>query len=150
MSQRSRSTPESPATSNLLDIGVVIAESGLAASTLHLWERRGLISPAGRDGLRRQYHPEVLETIAVIVTCQRSGFTLAEIGALLAPGAFEQGENRLDTKLRELRQRRDELDAAITGIEHAMACTAESPLECDAFRSQLTNVLPVTRDHNRR
>lgn len=128
-----------------LDIGEVVRRSGLPTSTLHLWERHGLIEPTGRSGLRRIYRPEVLETISIIVQCQRAGFTLAEIGALLEPDAFATGKHQLEAKLAELRERRQQLDAAITGLEHALACTAPSPLECATFTSRLLDVLPVNR-----
>ncbi len=128
-----------------IDIGAVIAASGLPASTLHVWERRGLIEPSGREGMRRQYEPTVLHRIAMIVTLQRSGFTLSEIGQLLTLDAFADGKGALQQKLDVLIEQRRELDRAIEGIEHALACPALSPLECDGFRRHLDGVLPVKR-----
>ncbi len=129
----------------LLDIGEVVQQSGLPVSTLHLWEKRGLISPAGRDGLRRQYEPEVLERLAIVVLCQRAGFSLDEIGDLLRPEAFADGKQQLVDKLEQLQRRRAELELAITGLEHALACDAPSPLECDNSESKLVHILPVGR-----
>lgn len=127
----------------LIDIGDVVRRTGVPASTLHVWEDRGLIEPAGRAGLRRQFSPDTVERIAVILVCQRSGFTLAEIVAILRPGAFDDGKAQLKEKLVELQQRRDELDAAIDGIEHAISCEHRSPLDCPNFRNKLQGVLPV-------
>lgn len=129
--------------SEALDIGQVTAASGLPASTLHVWEKKGLLHPVGRESGRRQYDPSVLARIAVIVTMQRSGFTLEEIRGLLTPGAFAGGKEALQQKLDDLVHRRQELDRAIEGIEHAIACPAPSPLECDGFRHHLDGVLPV-------
>lgn len=126
----------------LLDISVVTERSGVPASTLRLWEDRGLISPAGRAGLRRQYDPDVLTTIAVIVISQRSGFSLNEIGQLLEPGAFTTGKHLLEAKLIELRERRAELDTAIESLEHGLACPAPAPLDCPSFQALLSDVLP--------
>lgn len=126
-----------------LDIGEVVRRTGVPTTTLHVWEREGLLAPVGRAGLRRQYAADTVERIAVIVVCQRSGFTLAEIAELLRPGAFAEGKGRLEDKVAELRQRRRELDKAIDGIEHALSCTYESPLECPDFRAGLTDVLPL-------
>lgn len=126
-----------------LDIGEVVRRTGVPTTTLHVWEREGLLAPVGRAGLRRQYAPDTVERIAVIVVCQRSGFTLAEIADLLRPGAFAEGKGRLEGKVAELRQRRLELDKAIDGIEHALSCTHESPLECPNFRAELADVLPL-------
>ncbi len=126
-----------------LDIGEVVQSTGVPTSTLHLWEKHGLITSTGRNGLRRQYDPAVINRIAIIVLCQRSSFSLAEIGGLLAPDAFDEGKAALDTKLAELREQRNELDAAIKGIEHALACSEDNPLECSGFLSKLEGVLPV-------
>jgi DNA-binding transcriptional MerR regulator len=127
----------------LLDIGQVIEASGIPASTLHVWERAGLITPVQRNGLRRQFDLDVLARISLIVISKRAGFSLGEIGELFAPGAFDDGKELLETKLNELRLRRAELDAAINGLEHAIACPAPSPFACERFRSTLPNVLPV-------
>ncbi len=129
---------------DLLDIGEVIEASGVKASTLHVWEKAGLIDVAQRNGLRRQYEPEVMTRIAVIVVAKRAGFSLDEIGDLFTPGIFDEGKTLLTSKLDELRQRRDELDAAINGLEHAIACPASSPFACEGFQSTLPDVLPVT------
>lgn len=126
-----------------MDIGEVTAASGLPASTLHVWEKRGLLHPIGRESGRRQYDSSVLARIAIIVTMQRSGFTLEEIRGLLTPDAFAEGKDALAQKLAALTKQRRELDRAIEGIEHAIACSAPSPLECEGFRHHLDGVLPV-------
>ena len=126
----------------LLDIGDVVARTGVPVSTLHVWERHGLLTPAGRVGLRRQYEPNVIEQVAVIVLCQRTGFSLAEIAELTRPGAFADGKHGLHDKLVELREQRAVLDAAISSLEHALACPEPEPLQCERFRSQLEAVLP--------
>lgn len=129
-----------------LDIGDVIHQSGLPPSTLHVWEKHGLITPTGRDGLRRQYAPDILERIAAIVLLQRGGFSLAEISDLLRPDTVAAGKEQFARKLDELRQRQHELATAISGLEHALACSEPSPIECPDFRSMLSNVLPVERN----
>lgn len=129
----------------LLDISEVVRRSGVPATTLHVWERHHLVEPVSRTGLRRVYSADVLDTIALVVICQRSGFSLAEIARLLDPDAFATGKHRLVEKLDELRARRAQLDHAIAGLEHALACESPSPLECSKFRSELADVLPVDR-----
>lgn len=126
-----------------LDIAEVVAASGIPSSTLHLWERRGLIRSTRRVGLRRQYDAAIIQRLAIIVTCQRAGFTLQEIVELLAPDAFDDGKEALDDKLVELRLRREELDLAIMGLEHAVACPEPSPMHCEGFLAKLDGVLPV-------
>jgi DNA-binding transcriptional MerR regulator len=134
----------------MLDIGQVVKETGVPPSTLHVWEDKGLLTPIGRSGLRRQYSASTIQRIAFIVICQRSGFSLAEIADLLEPDAFAEGKHRLVSKVAELRQRRDNLSKAIDGIEHALTCSHESPLECPEFLAELPSVLPVPRDDRSR
>lgn len=128
-----------------LDIGEVIERTGVVASTLHLWERRGLIAPIGRAGIRRQYDQTVLSKIATIVLCQRSGFSLAEIAAVLNNEAFENDKAMLREKLAELQEMQASLATAINGVEHALNCSFPSPLECPGFQKHLADVLPVER-----
>jgi len=127
----------------LVDIGSVIEDSGVPASTLHVWERAGLIAPADRAGLRRQYSPDVLDRIALIVIGQRAGFSLRQIGELFEPDAFADGKQLLEAKLEELRKRQEETAAAIHGLEHAIACPSPSPIDCPTFQSMLRDVLPT-------
>ncbi len=143
-----RSTPTS--SSPPLDIGEVVARTGVKPSTLHVWEREGLLAPVARAGLRRQYAADAVERVAVIRLLQETGFTLAEIGEVVAADAFESpdgdepapGAALLHRKLAELREQRATLDRAITGIEHALACEAPSPLSCEGFRAHLPSMLP--------
>ncbi|MFI1913358.1 MerR family transcriptional regulator [Nocardia sp. NPDC020380] len=67
----------------LLDIADVAARSQLAPSALRFYEKRGLISPAGRNGLRRTYEASVLDRLALIACARDSGFTIAEIARFL-------------------------------------------------------------------
>lgn len=129
----------------LLDIGEVVERTGVPVSTLHVWEKHGLIEPVGRSGLRRQFDPMVLTRIALIVIGQRSGFTLAEMGELLAPKAAAHRRTAYEDKLVELRARRAELDMAIEGLEHAIDCPHADALTCPDFLRILDDVLPVDR-----
>lgn len=133
-----------------LDIADVVSRSGVPTSTLHVWERKGLIRSIGRNGLRRQYHPTVLRTIAIVVLCQRSGFTLAEIAGLLAPGAFDDGKQPLADKLGDLQRLRADIDTAIDGLQHALDCPSPSPLNCPGFLRHLDGVLPAERGERAR
>lgn len=128
-----------------IDIGDVVATTGVPVSTLHVWEQHGLVSPSGRSGLRRQYSPDVVERIGAIILLQRGGFSLAEIATLLTPTGWSEGKGGIEAKLSELQGRRDRLTEAIAGLEHALACAEPSPLECARFRAMIADVLPVDR-----
>ncbi len=131
----------------MLDIGEVVIRSGIPVSTLHVWERYGLITPASRHGLRRQYGPEVLHVIALVVVCQQAGFALEEIRAVLQDGGPGEDPSRLRNRLREklaaVLAQRDRIDQTIAALQLAIECTHPSPLTCPVFEEHLEAVLPV-------
>lgn len=68
----------------VLTIGQMADRSGLPISTLHFYERRGLIASQRDRANRRVYPRQTLRRIAVIRVAQRSGVTLAEIERALS------------------------------------------------------------------
>lgn len=46
-----------------LDIRQIADLSGVTPSALRYYEKKGLIQPVGRNGLRRQYHENVLNNV---------------------------------------------------------------------------------------
>lgn len=133
-----------------IDIGEVRSRTGLPASTLHFYERHGLIQSVDRAGLRRQYAPDTVERLAVIVLCQRGGFTLDEIADLLATGGEPAWKDLVGAKLTRLRAQIRSLRAIERGLTHALACPSENVLRCEHFRSELEAVIPVGSSRVRR
>ncbi len=78
-----------------LDIGEVVQQSGVPASTLRFYEERGLITSRGRRGLRRQFDPGVLDRLALIALGRAAGFSLNEIALMFAP----EGQLRIDRQM---------------------------------------------------
>jgi DNA-binding transcriptional MerR regulator len=118
-----------------LDITEVARQSGTPASTLRYYEEKGLIASIGRRGLRRLFADSVLERLALIALGQVAGFSLDEIGGMLAV----EGAPRIDRDT--LRAKAEELDVTIRrltamrdGLRHAAACKASSHMECSHFR----------------
>ena len=68
-----------------MDIAEVAKKSGLPASALRYYEEKGLITSAGRQGLRRTFAPGVLDQLALIALGQAAGFSLDDIGAMFSP-----------------------------------------------------------------
>ena len=121
-----------------LDIAEVTQQAGVPASTLRYYEEKGLIASTGRRGLRRQFHANVLERLALIALGRAAGFSLDEIGRMFAP----DGRPRIDRKM--LAAKADELDRTIRrlnamrdGLRHAAVCPAPSHMECPTFRRLL-------------
>jgi DNA-binding transcriptional MerR regulator len=126
-----------------IDIGEVISRTGVPASTLHLWERRGLIKTANRNGLRRQYPADIFERLAFVVLCQRGQFTLDTIVELTTD--IELGnKDRLQQQLEQLLEQRNRLDTAIEGIQHAIWCPEPLPYECPAFIAKLATTFAAS------
>lgn len=131
----------------LIDIGEVRARTGLPASTLHFYERHGLIRSVGRSGLRRQFEPDTIDRLAVIVLCQQAGFRLDEIAKLLATGGESGWKDLVRAKLAEIRAQIDTLGAVEQGLTHALGCPSANVLRCGHFRAELDAVLPVDPEH---
>nr|WP_210345980.1 redox-sensitive transcriptional activator SoxR [Aestuariivirga sp. YIM B02566] len=65
-------------------VGEVARRSGVAVSTLHYYERKGLIEGWRTAGNQRRYHRAVLRRIAIVRIAQRAGISLAVIHEALA------------------------------------------------------------------
>ena len=119
-------------------------------STLRYYEQRGLIASIGRNGLRRQFGPEVLERLALIALGRTAGFTLDEIAGMFAA----DGPPRIERAA--LAAKADELDATIArlvalreGLRHAAACPAPSHFECPTFQRLLAQARSRPRERQR-
>jgi MerR family redox-sensitive transcriptional activator SoxR len=67
-----------------LTVGQVAARAGVAVSTLHFYEARGLIRSRRTSGNQRRFSRDTLRRIAFIRVAQRVGIPLATIGSALA------------------------------------------------------------------
>lgn len=119
--------------------GQVAVAAGVNIETLRYYERRGLLrQPQRSPGGHRLYPPETITMMRVIKVAQRLGFTLDEVGDLLAAtGLGRRADSGLharaaaklaevDHKLAELTAVRDTLRAALAaGCDDLLAC-AES------------------------
>lgn len=121
-----------------MDISQVAQQTGIPASTLRFYEEKGLIFSTGRQGLRRQFAPDVMERLALIALGRSAGFSLDEIAQMFAP----DGQPRIDRAL--LADKAEQLDRTIRklsamrdGLRHAAVCPAPSHLECPKFRRLL-------------
>lgn len=109
-----------------LSVGEVAERSGVAVSTLHFYESKGLISSVRNTGNQRRYTPDVLRYIAIIKVAQRAGIPLDEIQAALGPYAPGQKvtaaqwkvvaskwRSALDERIERLQRLRDEMTGCI-------------------------------------
>ena len=123
---------------DLVPIGELARRTGTATSALRYYERIGLLSPAERVGQRRHYPPASAERVALIRLYQDAGFTLAEIGRLLAGSRGRPAWDRLaERKVAELDARIADAERAKELITHGLECPHRDLLECPNFRSAI-------------
>jgi MerR family redox-sensitive transcriptional activator SoxR len=67
-----------------LSVGEVAARAGVPVSTLHFYEKNGLLWSMRNSGNQRRYGRGVLRSIAIIKVAQRAGIPLATIREKLA------------------------------------------------------------------
>ena len=69
---------------DFLTVGQVAERSGVAVSTIHFYEAKGLITSTRSRGNQRQFPRSELRRVAVIKVAQRAGISLAEIREALS------------------------------------------------------------------
>jgi DNA-binding transcriptional MerR regulator len=131
---------------DLLDIGEVAARSGMAPSALRYYEREEIIASADRKGLRRQFRPDVLTTLAVVAMCRQAGFSLEEIKLVLATGGRPSWKAFATRKRDQLRAQAAHLDTIADQLDHALRCPSPNVFDCEHFRAALADALPVRAD----
>ncbi len=109
-----------------LTVGEVARRSGVAVSTLHFYESKGLIHGWRNQGNQRRYPREVLRRVALIKVAQRTGIPLESIRRALlelpdgrTPTADDWAKLSrkwradLDDRIQRLIRLRDQLDGCI-------------------------------------
>lgn len=109
-----------------LTIGKLAAEAGVGVETIRFYQRKGLLAVPPRAGGIRRYDARDVERLRFIKRAQAAGFSLAEVGELLA---LDAGEDR--ARARELAAARiAALDAKIAELKDARASLARLAKEC--------------------
>ena len=124
-----------------LTVGEVAQRSGVAVSTIHFYESKGLIKGWRSEGNQRRFSRDVLRRVAVIKVAQRLGISLTSIAA--AFGALPKDRSRtaedwkrmseiwraeLDDRIAKLTRLRDNLDRCIgCGCLSIRECPLRNP-----------------------
>jgi DNA-binding transcriptional MerR regulator len=121
-----------------LAIGEVAALTGMTRSRIRYYEGRGLLAEAERVSGKRRYPPEVLRRLAFIDAAQRIGFTLDEVGDLLADRGDEPAHERVRElallKLPELEQLIQRATQVKRLLKLCSTCTCDSIDDCPIFK----------------
>jgi len=137
------SDPAPGAISHELTVGEVAARSGVAVSTLHFYESKGLIKSRRNRGNQRRYAREVLRRVAVIKVAQRTGIPLASIRMALKALPAERTptsedwkklsarwREELDNRIERLTRLRDQLGRCIgCGCLSLGVCPLRNPMD---------------------
>ena len=117
-----------------ITIGKLAAAGGVGVETIRYYQRRGLLATPARNGGDgwgggvRRYDADDIRRLKFIRAAQGAGFTLGEIGELLA---LEAGDDRV--RVRTLaRQRIELLDKKIAHMTATRAALARLADQCAA------------------
>lgn len=142
-----------------LSAGAVAARCGVAVSTVHFYEAKGLIKGWRSPGNQRRYTRDVLRRVAIVKVAQRLGLPLSMIkraidslpgGRTPTAGDWKRlsGEWRkeLDRRIALLQKLRGQLDACIgCGCLSLQVCHLRNP--GDAMSDQGTGPLLLEPAH---
>jgi MerR family redox-sensitive transcriptional activator SoxR len=131
-----------------LTVGEVAERCGVAVSTLHFYESKGLIASRRNRGNQRRYSRDVLRRVAIIKVAQSTGVPLAEIREALASLPEERAPTvkdwtrlsarwraDLDERIVKLTRLRDQLGGCIgCGCLSLKVCPLRNP--SDALSKQ--------------
>jgi DNA-binding transcriptional MerR regulator len=135
---------------DLLTIGELAEQAGVATSALRYYEELGLLEPDERRSGRRYYHRAAVETVGSILFLRDVGFRLTEIGQLRSSSADRPARRALlASKLEELARRSVEIRVAREALNHGLDCPAPDILTCPNFiagvHERLTARVPWTQ-----
>ena len=124
-----------------LSVGEVAARSGVAVSTIHFYEAKGLLKGWRSAGNQRRYSRDILRRVAIIKVAQRLGLPLAMIKQAIdslpggrTPNARDwqrlsaEWRKELDRRIALLQKLRGELDGCIgCGCLSLKVCRLRNP-----------------------
>jgi MerR family transcriptional regulator, mercuric resistance operon regulatory protein len=100
--------------------------AGVGVETVRYYQRRGLIPTPRRQGAVRRYGTDEVRRLKFIRSAQAAGFTLEEIGELLA---LDAGHDHVRARALA-RERIGALDAKIAELEQARDALARLARDC--------------------
>jgi MerR family transcriptional regulator, redox-sensitive transcriptional activator SoxR len=114
-----------------LMIGELARQAGVAASALRYYEKAGLLPPIARASKRRQYDPNILGRIRIILLARDAGFSVTETRTFL--NGFP-AETTPALRWREMARRKAaELDELMARVAR-MKLILEASFNCDCRR----------------
>ncbi|GIG68467.1 redox-sensitive transcriptional activator SoxR [Phytomonospora endophytica] len=105
-----------------LTIREVVRRSGVPASALHFYERKGLVSSERGPGNQRVYSRHMLRRISLIIVAKRLGIPLADVAEVFAPLPADRAptQDEWRTLSRDWKLRLEERRHAIERLEREL------------------------------
>ena len=136
--------PDSPTSSSALQvdptqplsIGEVIRRTGVSASALHFYERKGLVSSERTSGNQRIYARHMLRRISLILVAKRLGISLADVAHIFAGLPTDHAPTHDDWQYvsriwkRQLEERRRQIEALEHELTGCIGCGCLSMKAC--------------------
>ncbi|MFK7733981.1 MAG: redox-sensitive transcriptional activator SoxR [Pseudomonadales bacterium] len=123
-------------------VGNVAQRCGVAVSTLHFYEQKGLIQSSRNAGNQRRYRPDVLRRVSVIKAAQKMGISLASIKDAFAALPDERTPTMADWRKLSA-QWQDELNDRIAYLERlrdhltgCIGCGCLSMKNCPIYNAE--------------
>lgn len=120
-------------------VGEIARRAGVAVSTIHYYERIGLLPPSQRVNGKRRYELPILRKLALIRLGQQAGLRIAEIQTLVhdfpsdTPPS-ERWQAIAPQKIRELDALLVEIQAQKALLEQTRECHCTSLDDCASLK----------------
>ena len=120
----------------ILTVGQLSQRSGVAISTLHFYETKGLITSSRNSGNQRQYNRDILRRVALIKVAQGLGISLSEIKNSLDKLPQNKKPSNADWKIvskkweKDLSQRITQMTKMRNQLNSCIGCGCLSLREC--------------------
>lgn len=111
---------------NAMSIGKLANAANVGVETVRYYQRRGLLSVPSRDGGVRRYDDTDLRRLRFVRHAQSAGFTLDEIGELLALDATHDRKRAHILAMERLEQ----IDQKIADLQSARVALARLAKSC--------------------
>ena len=121
-----------------LTIGEVADRAGVATSAVRYYERRGLLTPDGRESGQRRYREETLRRLVFIGMLQDAGLALDEIAGILEAPDVASWKAIAEARLEALDDEIAQLQEARGYLSGALLCRYDHPAtECRVMGTEI-------------
>ena len=121
-----------------ITIGELAQRAGVATSAVRYYERRGLLSPDGRQSGQRRYQPETLRRLVFIGMLQDAGLSLDEVDGILGATSVQEWKAIAAERVDVLDLEIEQLEQARARLQLALLCRFDHPLdECAVMGAEI-------------